>query len=136
MLLLFLHGSHSDLSNNRDWRIIVGGSSHLRIPRPSNFVRDTVYIKTDILTLSGRMVRDIAAKKEKFLLEWELMSELEAEAIMNSIIEENEVVEFEVDDGNLQIARTSVIPYMTTRSYETPGGSYYLKTSMELIEVE
>lgn len=134
MILLFL-SSHSGLSNNRDWTIIVGGSDHYRIPRPARMSRETIFIKTDIMTLSGRMGRDIAHRKEKFLLEWDYMSEAESRAIMNSIIEQNATVQFQVTDGNLSIPATSVIPYMSTRQYETPGGSYYNKTQLELIEV-
>ena len=134
MLLLF-RGHPSALSNNRDWRIIVGGSDHFRLPRPARMSRETIFIKTDIVTLSGRMGRDIAHRKEKFMLEWDYMSEAEARAIMNSIIAQNMAVEFEVDDGNLTIPATSVIPYMSTRQFEMPGGSYYTKTQLELIEV-
>ena len=80
-MILFLSSIYSPpFSNNLDWIITVDNSSHYRLPRPSRMKRETIFVKTDMLTLTGRMGRDIANRKEKFILEWDYMLEEESKA--------------------------------------------------------
>lgn len=106
------------------------------LPRPSYMTRQPIFVKTDMMTISGRTTRDISTHKEKFVLVWDYISETEINQIVSSVLELNAPVEFVVDDGNLQIAATQVIPYIPSRLYQTPGGDYYNRASIELVEVE
>lgn len=103
------------------------------IPRPKGFTREKIQVKKDFRTISGRTVRDITATKEKFILDYEIMSQSEIQALY-SIVELNAPVSFFIDDGNLQIGERTVIPTITTRLYETPGGDYIEGVSIELVD--
>lgn len=113
-------------------RYSLGG---FELPRPSFLVRQPIFVKTDMMTISGRTARDISTHKEKFVLSWDYISESEANDILTNIMDQNAPVDFVVNDGNLQIASTQVIPYIPSRLYQTPGGDYYNKMSLELVEV-
>lgn len=99
------------------------------------FSRQFLSISTNANTLTGKLGRDIKTIKEKFILQWELLSSTEIIEIL-TIINKYTTFEFEVDDGNLQIPATTVIGRINTMEYSTVGDSYYAQTVIELEEVQ
>lgn len=106
----------------------------ITLPRPKRFIREHVFIKSDIKTISGRSTRDISSRKEKYYLGWDVLSANELDVLLG-ILEENSAVEFSVNDGNLQIAATQVFPFIKAITYQTPGTDYIAEVELELIEV-
>lgn len=103
------------------------------LPRPKYLRREFVWVKSDIVTLSGRTTRDISSRKEKWILGWEVMSKSEL-TILLALLEENGAVDFSVNDTNLNIAATPVFPYVSAINYDMPGSTYFAKLECELIE--
>src|SRR3990167_9150561 len=106
-------------------RYILNGTE---IPRPSEMARDFIFVKSDLISLNGRTTLDYSAVKERFLLRWDFLSQAEI-TTLNSIIDLNTSVSFQIDENNLTVASTSVFPFISKREYATPSGSYF-----ELIE--
>lgn len=112
-------------------RYILNGTE---IPRPSFMSREFVYIKTDMDTINGRTTRDFSSVKEKFLLRYDFLTQAEITAIM-AIVELNTTVTFQIAEDNLTLNETDVIPFIFSRNYPTPSGSYYESFELELVEV-
>lgn len=104
------------------------------LPRPKTFKREFIMTKSDFLSINGRTTRDISSFKEEFILGFTNLSINEVQTIMN-IINLNTPVIFSVNDGELQINQTTVIPYVNQRRYRVPGGSYFEELELTLIEV-
>lgn len=89
----------------------------------------------DVRTINGKEGRDISAKKERFVLGWEILSRTEFDRL-STIADNGVAVTFSVDDGNLVINETSVLARLSQARYVVPGSDYIVGTEIELIEVE
>ena len=103
------------------------------LPRPKYLTREFIFIKIDRRALNGKLGRDQGPRKEKFILGWELLTEREANIILDAV--QSDVVSvFQVDDRNLQIGPVDVIPYIASKEYVELGSDYRLSLVVELIE--
>lgn len=131
LLLLFGSGGAAPGPSFNFTRYFLNGTG---IPRPSYMSREFVFTKTDLETINGRTTRDFSAIKEKFVLRYDFLSQDEVELIKD-IVDLNTAVTFEIAEDNLTVNSTQVLPFLSTRSYKTPGGSYYESLELELVEV-
>ena len=86
-------------------------------------------------SLNGKISRDTILLKEKYLISWDMIDVTTASELL-TVINRNEVVEFEVDDGVLQIPATLVHVYIASQGYEVLGSNYLSALVLELIEEE
>jgi hypothetical protein len=103
------------------------------LPRPDSLKKEFIFVKSDITSLTGKISRDTILLKEKYLISWDMIDTTTASELL-TVINRNELVEFEVDDGILQIPATLVHVYIASQGYETLGSNYLSSLVLELIE--
>lgn len=106
----------------------------LNLPRPKYFKREFIYVKTDMNTIDGSTKRDVGTFKEKFILGYEVLTQAEISAIQ-TIIDTNAAVSFEISEQNLNINSTNVFPSIKVKSHTIPGADYRAAIELELLEV-
>lgn len=104
------------------------------IPRPKHFFRRHKYMKTDSIYLDGTTKRDITSRKEVYVLTWENLSKSHVD-LLNSIVELNTSVTFQINETNLVISSTNVLTAILEKEYNTKGSDYLSKYVLELTEV-
>ncbi len=104
------------------------------LPRPNSFNREQIYMKKDVLSLSGKTGRDITGRKERFILSWDNMTKTEFDSLLSSI-ETNTSMLFSISDGALQISETEVFAVVSSAEYSTLGSDYLVSTEVVLVEV-
>ena len=105
------------------------------LPNPKQFGRRFKTISTDFLTITGKSVRDVRTlTKEIFLLNWELLSVAEVDAIL-AIVDKNIPVDFEVINNSLTIASSSVLLTVNGIDYSILGSNYLASLVLELEQV-
>lgn len=122
-----------------DAKIIDAGTRYKlngnTIARPKTFKRTPLLLHTDMITLSGRTGRDIAHVKEQFVLGWDVLSKDELQILL-ALVDLAVPITFSVQDKDLTIEQTTVIPNITDITYEVLGSNYIAKLEMVLTEVE
>ncbi len=103
-------------------------------PRPNILERENIYVKKDVLSISGKTGRDVISQKERITVGWNKLQKRYLVALLAEIARD-EPLSFRVEDGNLQIPNTTVLASLKTVEYETLGGDYLATAKVELIEV-
>jgi len=102
----------------------------IKLKRPKQMNREFIYQKTDYTAITGKLSRDISAKKEKFILTYDNLTKAQVDLLM-TIISQNEPVSWIVSPLGIN---TVVWPYIGSIVYETVGGDYRAGLVLELIE--
>ena len=89
---------------------------------PTTFDRETIESSVKHNLLTGRTVKDIRNRKDRFILTFQYLSAAERNAIIN-IWQLETCVTFEVTETNLTIASTDVHVEIPERGY-LKGGDY------------
>ncbi len=110
---------------------LLGG---LSLPKPEGFQRENIYIKKGVVSIDGKTGFDFTGMKEKFIIGWKHMKMSDFNSLLAKV-QLDVPLDFSIDDGNLQIATTSVIPVVKVAEYETLGSDYLTRIEMELTEV-
>lgn len=84
------------------------------MPRPRYLLKEGIYTKADVETLSGRTARDIMNSKYRYTLQYENLTEYQTSQIMG-IVAGNTSVAFIVDDQIQE--NTTVWVEVTKREY-------------------
>lgn len=105
------------------------------LPKPKQFSRSYIQIKTDVTSINGKLGRDLGGFKEKYLLSWENLTKDEVDRIIG-IVNKNTAVDFFVLEDNLQVPLVSVLLRISSIEYTTLGSDYLSSLSLELEEVE
>lgn len=133
LLLLFLpRGGGGESAPAQVYYWFLGDAS---LPRPEEFTRENIFIKGDVLSLSGKTGRDIIHRKERFTLSWSRMTKDEFDDLFTAV-SLNTALDFSVADGNFIISSTSVFPVLKSVEYVTLGENYLVSTQLELVEIE
>src|SRR3989304_5552616 len=78
----------------------------IQIAKPKSLKREFVFLKTDMTTIPGKLRRDVSYRKEKYILEWEILTLIEVSEIL-SAISQNKKISFRVNEANLQIGEVN-----------------------------
>ena len=105
----------------------------VQIAKPKSLKREFVFLKTDMTTRPGKLRRDVSYRKEKYILEWEVLTHIEVSEIL-SAINQNIRVPFLVNEINLQISEVDVWPFLKSLDYSQAGSDYRASAVLELIE--
>ncbi len=110
------------------------GATTLKDPAPGNFTRQSVELKAEMTTLSGKTVKDVFGFKERYIIKEELLTKQESDNIVGEFTDKAEKA-FVVTETNLTI-NTTVLVSVTQREYTVPGGDLRVDLVLDLIEVE
>ena len=105
----------------------------VQIAKPKSLKREFVFLKTDMTTIPGKLRRDVSYRKEKYILEWEILTLIEVSEIL-SAISQNKKISFRVNEANLQIGEVNVWPFLKSLDYSQAGSDYRASAVLELIE--
>ena len=104
------------------------------MPRPNAFSRDLIEKSGKVVTLDNTTKKDITGRKEKFTLEFNMLTQAEI-ATIYGIYNTLSTVTFQVTETNLTIASTVCHMTISSREYNTPGNEYREDIVMTLEEV-
>ena len=108
---------------------------NITLPRPVSFERETVEKSARIITLNNTTKKDITGRKERFILEFRMLTQSEVTDIMSEY-DLQTTRTFTVSETNLTIAATTVhIELGGSRAYNTPGNEYREDLTLILEEV-
>ena len=93
------------------------------LPRPSAFFREYIESAAMILTLNNRSKKDLVGRKERFVLEFKMLTQLEVATILSEF-DLNVTRNFSITETNLTLAATKVHIEITRREYNTKGNEY------------
>lgn len=105
----------------------------VKMKMPKAFSREFVYQKTDYTVITGKQVRDTVSKKEKYLLTFENLTKAQVDVIQ-TIIDLNTIVLFDVQGFTFPDIAVNVIPYIASKVYDVVGNQYLSSLQLELIE--
>ena len=105
----------------------------VQIAKPKSLKREFVFLKTDMTTIPGKLRRDVSYRKEKYILEWEILTLIEVSEIL-SAISQNKKISFRVNEANLQIGEVNVWPFLKSLDYSQAGSDYRASAVLELVE--
>lgn len=106
----------------------------ITLPNPQNFEREYIETAAFILTLNNTTKKDLVGRKERYILQFTMLTQAEVAAILSEF-ELNTTRNFRVTETNLTIAATPVHIEMERRQYNTPGNEYREDIVLILTEV-
>lgn len=105
----------------------------ITLPNPKGFKRRTIEISSEQTSITGRTTKDIRARKEEFILNFEHLTPAEVSSIFSEY-DLQTTRNFQVTETNLSIASTPVHIGLPDRDY-MKGGSYRETLDLILTEV-
>lgn len=106
----------------------------ITLPRPVGLTRETIEKSAKIITLDNTTKKDITGRKERYILEFKMLTQTE----INTILSEYDLQttrNFSVSETNLTITSTPVHIEIERRAYNTPGNEYREDITITLEEI-
>ena len=103
------------------------------LPRPNRLLREFVFLKTDYYAMTGKTLRDVSYQKQKYILQWDDITNAQAEAI-EAMVKTNQAVYFSANDHELQIASVKVFGFVASKEYTVLGSEYRVSMTLDLVE--
>ena len=104
------------------------------LPSPTNFRREYIERSASNDMLDGTTKKDITNRKERFILEFNNISQTDVSTILSEYNLET-TRDFEVTETNLTISSTQVHIDIGRRNYPTKGTDYREELTLLLTEV-
>ena len=106
----------------------------ITLPTPQRLKREQINIEVEHMTLDGTSKKDIAARKERYVLGFDMLTQVEF-ASMKGEWDLQTARNFAVSDGSLTISSTPVHIQINERTYNTPGDQFREDIDLILTEV-
>jgi hypothetical protein len=106
----------------------------ITLPNPASFLRQQIEIGGTIITIDGTTKKDIVTRKEKYVLEYKMLTQTQVASILGEL-NDMATKDFTVDETNLAISATPVHVEISDRQYNTGGGEYREDITLVLTEV-
>lgn len=104
------------------------------LPRPQGFERATLETSSTIRTAGGKTIKQVTNRKMQYTLQYEYLTQTERTQLYD-LLELDTAIDFEVTEGNLTIATTSVIMDISNEQFPAKGTSFRENLNIILTEV-
>lgn len=107
----------------------------ITLPDPNGFERRVVERSTYHEMVNGTSKKDISARKEMFILQFQRIEQATIASILGQF-NLFQTLAFSATDGDLTISETEVHVDISGRNYSTPGSEFREDVTIILTEVE